>query len=334
MSKKTSNKIALTANLIILAIFCFFLLDFFGIVGSKNEITIRVENGDNPTTVSQKLKDEKIINSTFLFKTFFKLGVYDNVIKPGEFTVSSNMAYKEIVERIKHINNETNSVTIPEGFTNDEIIDRLINNEIISDKKEFEEALKNYSFSFEGIETNGNSNSLNGYLFPDTYEFYHDSIPKDVIKKMTENFVNHCSSEYAQRAKDLGMSFEDVVILASIIQREAKYEDDFYTVSSVFHNRLKIDMKLQSCATVQYILKERKAVLSVADTKIDSPYNTYKYAGLPPTAICSPGELAIKAALYPDNTDYLYFFTDKNGDTHFSKTLNEHNSLMGQYPLQ
>lgn len=334
MSKKTSNRIALVVNLAILVVFGFFMLDFFGIVGSKKEVTVRIENGDTPTSIAEKLKDEKIVSSAFLFKTFYKLGVYNDTINPGEFTVSSNMPYKEIVERIKHTSNEINTVTIPEGFTNAEIAERLFNNEIISDKKEFENALKEYSFSFEGIKINGKDNSLNGYLFPDTYEFYHDSHPKDVIKKMAENFISHCGEEYVQRAKDLNMDFEDVVILASIIQREAKYEDDFYTVSSVFHNRLKIDMKLQSCATVQYILNERKAVLSVSDTKIDSPYNTYKYSGLPPTAISSPGELALKAVLYPDDTDYLYFFTDKNGNTHFSKTLSEHNSLMNEYPLQ
>lgn len=334
MSKKTSNKIALIVNLTILAVFALFLLDFFGIAGSKKEVTVRIESGDTPTSVAEKLKNEKIVSSAFLFKTFYRLGVYGDTIKPGEFTVSSNMSYKEIVERIKHTNNEVNTVTIPEGFTNAEITDRLVNNEIISDKQEFENALKEYSFTFEGVEINGKNNSLNGYLFPDTYEFYHNSLPKDVIKKMTQNFVDRGNEEYVQRAEDLNMSFEDVIILASIIQREAKYEEDFFTVSSVFHNRLKIDMKLQSCATVQYILNERKAVLSIEDTKIDSPYNTYKYSGLPPTAICSPGELAIKASLYPDQTDYFYFFTDKNGDTHFSKTLSEHNSLMKQYPLQ
>ena len=334
MTKKSSNKIVLVINLIILFIFLFFLTDFFGIVGSKKEVTIRIETGDSATTISQKLKDEGIISSAFMFRNFFKLSVYDSTITPGEFSVSSDMSYKQISDKIRHTSNQINMVTIPEGFTNEEIIQRLINNEIITDKDEFEKALKDFSFDLDGEKISGKNNSLNGYLFPDTYEFYHNSSPDDVIEKMISAFKNHWKPEYVQRAKDINMSIDNVITLASIIQREAMYEDDFYTVSSVFHNRLKTNMKLQSCATVQYILNERKAVLSIEDTKIKSPYNTYINEGLPPTAICSPGELAIKATLYPDDTDYLYFFTDKNGDTHFSKSLNEHNSLMQKYPLQ
>lgn len=334
MPKKTSNKIVLIVNLLILFVFIFFLTDFFGIVGSKKEITIRIEAGDNATTISQKLKDEGIITSSFMFRTFFKLSVYDSTITPGEFTVNSRMPYKEISNRIRHTSNDINMVTIPEGFTNAEITERLINNEIIRDNAEFKKALEEFSFDLDGVTIDGKDNSLNGYLFPDTYEFYHNSRPEDVIEKMISNFKNHWKPEYIERAKDIKMSLDEVITLASIIQREAMFEEDFYTVSSVFHNRLKINMKLQSCATVQYILNERKPVLSIEDTKIKSPYNTYINAGLPPTAICSPGDLAIKAALYPDETDYLYFFTDKNGNTHFSKSLNEHNNLMNKYPLQ
>ena len=119
---------------------------------------------------------------------------------------------------------------------------------------------------------------------------------------------------------------DEVVILASIIEREAGNEGEMGKVSSVFHNRLNIDMPLQSCATVQYILKERKSVLSVEDTKIDSPYNTYMYKGLPKGPIASPGKAAINAALYPETTDYLYFKVTSDGVTVFSKTLEEHNS--------
>ena len=129
-------------------------------------------------------------------------------------------------------------------------------------------------------------------------------------------------------------SIFEIVTLASVIEREAMSEDDFYKVSSVFHNRLKRNDNLsylQSCATVQYILKERKSVLSIADTKIDSPYNTYKYPGLPKGPIASPGKLALQAALKPDKTNYLYFLNDKDGKLHFSETLTEHNSKVNKY---
>ena len=125
-----------------------------------------------------------------------------------------------------------------------------------------------------------------------------------------------------------------MITLASIIEREAATKEDFYKVSSVFHNRLsgKGGIKhLQSCATVQYILKERKKVLTNYDIKIDSPYNTYIYEGLPKGPIASPGELAIKAALNPEKTDYLYFLNDRDGKLHYSKTDSEHQSKVSKY---
>ena len=169
-------------------------------------------------------------------------------------------------------------------------------------------------------------NRYEGYLFPDTYEFDASATGEDITKRMLLRFSEIWTDEYKNRAKELGMTMDEVVILASIIEREAGNEGEMGKVSSVFHNRLNIDMPLQSCATVQYILKERKSVLSVEDTKIDSPYNTYMYKGLPKGPIASPGKAAINAALYPETTDYLYFKVTSDGVTVFSKTLEEHNS--------
>jgi UPF0755 protein len=150
---------------------------------------------------------------------------------------------------------------------------------------------------------------------------------------MVNNFENRWKPEYAARAKEINMTMDEVITLASIIEREAKLAEDFPLVSSVFHNRLKIKKPLESCATVQYILQERKAILSIMNTRIESPYNTYKYPGLPPSPISSPGDLAIKSALYPTDTDKLFFFTDKNGINHYSVTYEEHNSQIKEYGL-
>ncbi len=334
MTKKTSRIITLVVNLIILIVFGIFMCDFFGVFGKNVDVRIVINGGDSVTSVSKKMQDEGIILNGFMFKTFFTLSEPDYVLTPGEFVVTAKMSYSELVDKIIKATVTTNNVTFPEGLTNEEIIDKLKTNNIISDKEEFKNALKEYSFEVGETKIDGSKNELNGYLFPDTYNFHEHSAPKDVIDRMATNFKKHWKIEYTQRAKDLGMSVEEVIILASIIQREARYAEDFYAIASVFHNRLEIGMKLQSCATVQFILNERKPVLSIADTQIDSPYNTYLNEGLPPTAISSPGALALEAALFPDDSDYLFFFCDKDGNTHYSKTLDEHNRLMQKYPLQ
>lgn len=321
-------------NTVVLIFFAIILTDFLGLAGSKKEVTVQIKEGDGISAISQRLKDENIVISKYMFQFFCKIGNSDIKINPGEFTVSSKMSYKKITDEIEHASADAVTVTIPEGFENREIIERLKANDIITNEQQFQNALSTYSFTLDdGTVISGEKNYLSGFLFPDTYNFRHKAKCEDVIEIMTDNFKRHWISEYTKEAEKLGMTVEEAVILASIIEREANNADDFKLVSSVFHNRLKKGMKLESCATVQYILSERKPVLSIADTKIDSPYNTYKYEGLPPTAIAAPGLLAIESALYPEESDYLFFFTDKNGITHFSKTNSEHNNLISKYGL-
>jgi len=148
---------------------------------------------------------------------------------------------------------------------------------------------------------------------------------------MLSRFDTIFNDEYKKRAEELKMSIDEVITLASIIEREAKLEKDRKIISSVFHNRLKNKMLLQSCATIQYILKERKEVLLYKDLEVKSPYNTYKNPGLPPGPIASPGLKSIEAALYPDDTDYLYFFALNDGSHVFSKTFKEHIQAQNKY---
>lgn len=321
-------------NICVIIIFAIILTDFFGIVGSKNSVKLEINEGDGISAVADRLKRNNIVISKNLFLLYCKIGDSDIKLQPGEFEVNSGMSYPKLVNAIEQSSDSSYSVTIPEGFETREIADRLLSNDVIKNENEFFDALKKYSFTLDdGTVINGAENSLNGFLFPDTYNFYKSTDPTEIIKAMTDNFKKHWLDDYSKRAKKLDMSVEEIVTLASIIEREGDNSDDFKLVSSVFHNRLKNNMKLESCATVQYILSERKPVLSVADTKIKSPYNTYLNEGLPPTAISSPGVMAIEAALYPEESDYLFFFTDKNGETHFTKSLEEHNKLINEYGL-
>lgn len=322
---------------IICTIFVIFILvygcDMIGIIGSKETIQMTISENDNLTTVSEELKENNVILSQHIFKLYYKLTHSDLMIHPGIFSIQRNSSYKDIAKAITSPQSDTLTITIPEGFEVREIAARLFEKGLISNIEDFEDSLKTHIFrTRQGTVISGET-MLEGYLFPDTYQIESTAKPKDIIALFTGNFKSKWTDEYDKRAKELGMNVKEVITLASIVEREARKTEDFPLVASVFHNRLNSGKRLESCATVQYILKERKPVLSVADTKIDSPYNTYQNAGLPPAPISSPGILAIESVLYPEDTDYLYFFTDKNGDNHYAKTFEEHNRLIQQYGL-
>ena len=329
-----SNIITLIVLLFCILTFVVFGMDVFGVSGSKDTIQIEINENDNLTVISKKLQDQDIILSSSVFKLFYKFTGYSDMIHPGTVTVSKHDSYIELANAINSPINHNLKITIPEGFEIREIIDRLESNGLIINKEEFTKALESYTFfTSQGTKISGKTAQLSGYLFPDTYEFSAKFTPDDIIKLMTDNFIAKWNDEYDKKAKEMKMTVQEVITLASIVEREAGKDMDFPLVASVFHNRLKENKKLESCATVQYILEERKPVLSVKDTKIDSPYNTYLHPGLPPAPISSPGIKAIEAVLYPKETEYLYFFTDKNGNNHYSKTYEEHRQLISEFGL-
>ena len=168
-------------------------------------------------------------------------------------------------------------------------------------------------------------NHLEGYLFPSTYQVAPKADEEQIITTMLNQFDTVFTDEYKARAKKLGYTENQIIIIASIIEKEAQVDEDRPKIASVIYNRLDDGMNLQMCSTVQYILGKAKPVLSVADTKIDSPYNTYIHSGLPKGPICSPGEASIKAALYPAKTDYMYFVVSEklDGSHNFSKSYSK-----------
>ncbi len=318
---KNNKKTALFAIILIIVVsFSSVFSDINGRNGGiEKEITI--EKGESFSSVVDKLKENGIIRHKLLFKYYAMAKGIDVNLKAGAHILNEAMGYKKTGEELKNGNLGGNTVilTIPEGFEIKDIA-KEINNVFGISEEEFLIAAKN-DFGIE----NERENPLEGYLFPDSYEFYKDASAEDIIEKMLQGFDNIWTEKFSQRCLELNMTMDEVIILASIIEREAGSIEEMGKVSSVFHNRLKINMPLQSCATVQYILKERKEVLSIADTKIESPYNTYIYAGLPVGPISNPGKAAIEAALYPEKTDYYYFKVNDEGVTLFSKTLSEHN---------
>ena len=229
-------------------------------------------------------------------------------------------------------------ITIPEGHTVDEIITLFVENGI-GTREGFIDAINNYPFDYDFVrELDENPNPdrfyrLEGYLFPDTYEFYVNSSEERVIYKLLSNFENKYSEQFAERAEELGMTTDEVIMLASIIEKETRYGNEYELVSSVFHNRLADPVnfpRLESDATIMYAIHhdtgERPTTLT--STEYESPYNTYKYPGFPPGPIANPGRAAIMCALYPEKTDFYYFVATGKGSSIFSRTLDEHNAAI------
>ena len=308
--------------------------DALALMKPSSELNVRIERGSTVGTIAGELKESGLIKHRWAFVLFAKLTGNANNFQYGTYTLNTDMDYLELVTNLQKTATfrQTVRITIPEGRELREIIETLDKNNVCS-SEDLWDAVENHEFDYDFLkDLPQRPNRLEGYLFPDTYEFFEDSDADTVLAKMLDNFNAKFSDDLRKRASEIGMSLDEVVTLASIIEREAASDEDRATVSSVFHNRLNSKQYplLQSCATVQYILKERKPVLTYADVRIESPYNTYLHEGLPIGPIASPGLASIKAALYPETTDYYFFVVSATGEHVFSKTLEEHNAAVRQ----
>ena len=285
-------------------------------------------------------EDEKgLIVSTASFKIYVDFIGKANSLKAGTYRLSRNMTIAEIVDVLAEGNpaRRTRRFTVPEGYTVEEIAALLVREEVLSDAGTFTALCRDtatfskYPFIAEITNPAERRYALEGYLFPDTYEIYADATAEEILEKMLVRGYEVYQDEWAARAAEMDMTRDQVITLASIIEREAGVTSDFYKVSAVFHNRLERGMKLESCATLSYVTGVRRYSFTSDEQAIVSSYNTYLNEGLPIGPIANPGAEAIKAALYPDETfvaeGYLFFC---NGNPHesaallFAKTYEEH----------
>jgi len=293
---------------------------------SPEEVSVEIPQGSSSSQIASILKDNNLIRSELVFRLVLKKNNSENLLKAGYYNLNTGMDVNEIIAELIKGGKNKNVVrfTIPEGYELKMIAEKLseeglVNKdrflELTSDKKYFED-----KFPFLAELKDGQS--LEGYLFPSTYEVYVGASEEEIIEKMLSQFQKVYEEKVKEQINNVDLSFNEIVTLASIIEREAKLDEERGLISAVFYNRLKIGMPLQSCATVQYILGERKEVLTEADTRIESEYNTYLHKGLPPGPIASPGEKSLIAAVKPENVDYLYFRTkeDGTGGHTFSRT--------------
>ncbi len=302
----------------------------FGSLKSESA-NVTVSEGYDSRDVSRLLKDEGVIKHRYVFELLSWLKGADERYYPGDFVIKKGSGYVALINGLTYRSNyKTTNITVPEGANLKEIA-KIVSKTGYVSEDEFNDALKE-KYDYEFLKGIKRDNKLEGYLFPDTYNISNQMSARDIIELMLARFEDIFTDEYEHRAKQLGYDMDEIVTLASVIEAEAATQKDRVLVSGVFHNRLKSNSYpyLESCATVQYILGQRKAILSAADTKIKSPYNTYINKGLPIGPICSPGKAALEAALYPSDTSYYFFQSDADGKIYYASTLSEHEKIRQQ----
>lgn len=332
MKKKV---ILITSIILIFSIICLCIVSIVNIdkKNLENEVVVTIKSSSGAKLIASTLKDNGIIKNKLAFVNYIKKEDAATKLKPGTYKFGpGKVTFEDILEKLLEGEQEEQiTITIPEGYTVAQIA-KLFEDKGLVEEQAFLNYATNLEIPYEYIPKGDDYRQLEGFLFPDTYQIPISWKEDKIINMLLSEFDKHWTNEFDNRAKELELSVNEVITIASLIEREARLEKERPTISSVIHNRLKIGMLLQIDATVQYLLPEQKARLLYKDLEVDSPYNTYKYPGLPPTAIAAPGLSCIKATLYPEETEYLYYRTKAsgNGEHWFSKTNAEHNAYAGK----
>lgn len=306
--------------------------DYLGLMKPDREVDVTIEKGSSTKQIAETLKENDIIRSPLAFRLYAKFTGVDGTFTYGTMQLNSKWGYDDIIDVLQDtsaVKEDTVEVTIPEGWTYSQIIAELEDKGVSTEAK-LKKEMADYTADFDFLSNLPENDKIlykyEGYLFPAKYDFYLDEAPGSVYKRMLAKF-DEVWSKYEARAKEIGMSMEDVITLASIIQREAGDEAQMKMVSSVFHNRLKEGSpfpRLESDVTVWYPYYRRDQVPESILPDFQSNYNTYSIEGLPPGPICCPGEAAIDAALNPAESEYYFFVTDVKNNYYYAATFEEH----------
>ena len=287
---------------------------------NTGEISIVVENGMTLESVALIMKEKGIITDRSDFKLAAKILNLEKRIQPGLFKLSSGMTHRDILRQLTSGGVITENITIPEGLTVRQIAG-ILSQKLQIDSVEFVNLCQDPEFAARLNIPTGN---LEGYLYPETYNFYRQSTAAEIIKRMTDQFFEVFDVNLQKRALEIGLTVHEAVTLASIVEGEVMVEEEAPVVSAVYHNRLKRRMKLGADPTIQYIIPDGPRRLLNSDLEIDSPYNTYKYRGLPPGPINNPGGVALRAAVNPADVKYLYFVARGDGSHTFNSSVTGH----------
>ncbi len=314
---------------------------------SQRQVGFTVESGQSLTRVASNLEEAGLIRNRTVFKYYCDFAGMGQKIQAGSYLLNPSMTMTEIADQLTRGDGNpiVRNITLIPGWTLEEFARKLASDGVLADSAQFLElcrtgtAFTDFYYVADVLGSGGASQrryALEGYLSPNTYEVYVDATAEDIIRKLLSQTENVFSVAMQDLAAERGLTMDEVLTLASIIEKEAK-EADFAKVSAVFHNRLSQDMPLQSDVTIHYVTGQREMALDNDDLHIASPYNTYEYRGLPPGPICAPSEAAIRAALEPDAEylamGYLYFCAaePESGRLEFSVTYEDHQRAVEKY---
>ncbi len=307
---------------------------------NKEDITatIEVTADDTIGTIADKLHDAGLIEYKWFFRLFATVADAKDKIGTGTYELNTEMDYRALIVGMHNssgnLNSDTVRVTIPEGYTVSQIIKLLAENGVNTEENLLE-AAKTATFDYDYIDNNSEDISrLEGYLFPDTYDFYLNEKASSALNRLIKNFNSKLDEDLLAQAEARGYDLQDIITIASLIEKETDGTDQA-NIASVIYNRLEgpgdkggTYGMLQIDASLLYALPDHTGPITNEDKQVDSPYNLYKYAGLPPTPIANPGLASIEAALEPADTNYYYYALGKDGKHHFSSTLEEHNAFL------
>ena len=315
--------------------------------GDQGEYSFEISSGDSLNRVASNLESAGLIRSKTVFKYYCDFAGMAQKIQTGTYSLKKDMTMTEIAERLTtgDGNPLVRNITLIPGETVEEFAAKLVKNGVLESDEAFLAACRDGNafreyYYIDDVMTSGHPEErkyvLEGYLAPNTYEVYVTATAEEIIRKLLSQTEAAFPVELQDRAEELGLTMDETLTLASLIEKEAK-ESDFARVSAVFHNRLKEKMRLESDVTIHYVTGIRKMALADSDLTVNSPYNTYLVTGLPVGPICNPSPAAIRAALYPDETmiaeKYLYFCAKEpeSGELYFSKTLDQHRRAVEAY---
>ncbi len=336
MKKSRPLKKFLVALIILLVILAaligidFYQKAFTPFAGFDNPVTIHIKKGSSVSGIARMLQRNKIISSYYYFRIYYRIFFSKASFKTGEYRFDRPMTMKEVIEKLYQGKVVLHKITIKEGMIIKEVAAYLGKYHNINAQD-----FINHAGSPHLIQAlDSKAPDLEGYLFPDTYMVHKGITAEEMVELTVAKFKEHFTHSMKWRADELNLSVREIVTLASLIEKETSAREERFLISSVFHNRLRIGMPMGCDPTIIYALKRDnlyKGKLGWAELKYDSPYNTRLHRGLPPGPICSPGYASIEAALYPENTKYLYFVAKDSRSHYFSENLGEHNRAVKKY---
>jgi len=292
-----------------------------------------VRKGEGLSEIAHELKREELVKSKLLFSIYVFMKGKHNSLKAGEYSLSPSMSISEIAQKIIQGKTAGTKITIIEGWNLQDIA-QYLEEKGICQKESFLEttdSAADFVPDFDFLQDKPEETGLEGYLFPDTYQIKKTDSAEDITRMMLVNFDKKMTPEIRSEIRDRGKTIFEIVTMASLLEKEVRTKEDKEIVAGILWKRLKYGMPLQVDATVSYITGKKTTKVLIKDTKIDSPYNTYKYPGLPIGPICNPGFESILAAIRPQESNFWYYLSTPEGETIFSPTLKHHNWAKNQY---